>query len=352
MHHPWRRAASLVAEGACPPHARKRRRGRDADTAGSLVRDAPAAGYIAFYGHPRSPGTADTARTCHGMQEVAIVRARILTINVENFEGDPRRQDALRTGIQQLDPDLVALQEVIHSPERHQLDELLDGTKLAGTHQSEMLAYEPPWADRYGGTALASRWPYRVVETLDLRLAAASDVPWCTMAAVVEVPDAGPMLFVGSTGSWRLDAAATRERQALAVTDLDARHRQELPTVIAGDFNADPDSSSIRYLTGRQSLAGSSVHYHDAWEVAGDGPGYTWTVDNPNAAAVMDQVARQPYSRRRFDYVFAGSAHAHPSGSCRILSARLAFDRPIDGVWPSDHYGVVVDTEIETIRAS
>jgi endonuclease/exonuclease/phosphatase family metal-dependent hydrolase len=281
-----------------------------------------------------------------------MVRVRILTINVENVEGDPRRQNLLRTGIEELEPDLVALQEVVHSPERDQLHELLASSKLDGTHQSDTLAYEPPWADHYGGTALASRWPYRVVETLDLRLAAASDVPWCTMAAVVEVPDAGPMLFIGSTGAWRLDAAALRERQALAVTDLDARHRQELPTVIAGDFNADPDSSSIRYLTGRQSLAGASVHYHDAWEVAGDGPGYTWTADNSNAAAVMDRVVRQPSSRHRFDYVFVGSTHAHPTGSCRIVSAGLAFDRPVDGAWPSDHFGVVVDTEVETIRPS
>ena len=53
-----------------------------------------------------------------------------------------------------------------------------------------------------------------------------------------------------------------------AITDLDARHRASLPTLIAGDFNAAPDAASIRYLTGRQSIAGRSVHCHDAWETA------------------------------------------------------------------------------------
>jgi endonuclease/exonuclease/phosphatase family metal-dependent hydrolase len=130
------------------------------------------------------------------------------------------------------------------------------------------------------------------------------------------------------------------------VTDLDARHRRDLPTIIAGDFNATPDAASIRYLTGRQSLAGRSVLYHDAWAAAGEGPGYTWTVVNPNARIGIDQIVRQPGLRSRFDYVFVGSWDAHPKGHAVIRSATLAFDEPIDGVWASDHFGVVVDLEL------
>lgn len=221
-------------------------------------------------------------------------RARILTINVENTQGDERRQEILRAGIEQIDPDLVSFQEVIESSDSHQLDELIGGTELHGSHQAGTLAYEPKWADRYGGTAIASRWPYRVVETLDLRGADAHDVPWCSLAAIVEIPNAGELLLVATTASWRPDAASSRERQALAVSDLDSRHRRDLPTILAGDFNADPDYASIRYLTGRQSLGGSDVCYLDAWEVAGDGPGYTWSAENANARAVMDRIVGQP----------------------------------------------------------
>jgi endonuclease/exonuclease/phosphatase family metal-dependent hydrolase len=143
-----------------------------------------------------------------------------------------------------------------------------------------------------------------------------------------------------------LSAEAARERQALAITDLDARHRQALPTVIAGDFNAGPNAASIRYLTGRQSLDGRSVLYHDAWAVAGEGPGHTWTTENPNAKAGIDQIVGQPEYRERFDYVFIGGWDAHPKAHARVETAKLAFDRPIDGVWASDHFGVVVDLEI------
>jgi endonuclease/exonuclease/phosphatase family metal-dependent hydrolase len=276
------------------------------------------------------------------------MKLRILTINVQNDEGDPRRLGLINSELRRLDPDIVAFQEVLRTGERDQLDELLDGTDLHGTHQGQAMGYTPPWEDRYGGSAVATRWPHRVLEVLDLRLLDAADVPWCTLAVSIPLPGEGDLLFIAATASWRLEAESARERQAVALTELDARHRGALPTIIAGDFNASPGAASIRYLTGLQSLAGRSVHYHDAWAVAGDGPGYTWTVDNPNAASVIDQIVRQPDHRRRIDYVFTGSWHAHPNAHCQIRAATVAFDQPADGVWASDHYGLVVDVDIGT----
>jgi hypothetical protein len=87
------------------------------------------------------------------------------------------------------------------------------------------------------------------------------------------------------------------------------------------------------------------VHYHDAWAVAGHGPGHTWTVDNPVAAAEIDRLVGQPGHRRRIDYVFVGSAHAHPQARTRIMSARLVGDRPVEGVWLGDHAGVLADLD-------
>ncbi|PXX65516.1 endonuclease/exonuclease/phosphatase family metal-dependent hydrolase [Nocardia tenerifensis] len=271
------------------------------------------------------------------------MRLRIVTINVQNNEGDPGRPGLLNAELRRLAPDVVALQEVVDD---EHLGTLLEGTGLHGTHQSAAMAYAPPFADRYGGNAVATRWPHHVAEVLDPRVAGAKDVPWCTVAVKVPVPGEGDVLFISATASWRLDAEAVREQQAVALSDLDARHRTDLPTIIAGDFNAEPDAASIRYLTGRQSISGRSVHYHDAWAVAGDGPGHTWSDENANAAALFDQIVRQPGHRRRLDYVFIGSWHAHPKARCEIRSANLAFDQPTDGVWPSDHYGVVVDVEI------
>ena len=271
---------------------------------------------------------------------------RVLTLNVENLEGDHRRTKAINQELRRIGPDLVAFQEVIRGPDHNQLDELLAGAELHGTHQADTMSYTPPYSDSYGGTAVATRWPHNTLEVLDMRVAGAADVPWCTVAATVPIPGEGDVLFIGTTAAWRLDAEAVREQQAIALTDLDARHRQTLPTIIAGDFNAAPDAASIRYLRGLQSLGGRSVHYHDAWAIADSDPGYTWTVDNPNTRNVVDAVVRQPEHHRRIDYVFIGSWHQHRTAYCQVRSAIVVFDQPIDGVWASDHYGVVVDVDI------
>ncbi len=64
------------------------------------------------------------------------MRVRILTINVQNDDGDPRRLGILNRELRRLNPDIVALREVLHTDERNQLEELLAGTELYGTHQA------------------------------------------------------------------------------------------------------------------------------------------------------------------------------------------------------------------------
>jgi endonuclease/exonuclease/phosphatase family metal-dependent hydrolase len=274
------------------------------------------------------------------------MRLRVVTVNIWNDQGEPGRLAVINRELRELAPDLVALQEVVHTEQRGQLEAVLGGTGLHATHQAQTSAVIPPYAAEYGGTAIATRWPHRVVEVADPRLAGALDVPWFTIAALVPLPGLGEVLFLATASSWRLSAEAARERQAVALTDLDARHRTALPTIIAGDFNASPDAASIRYLTGRQSLGGRSAHYHDAWEIAGDGPGHTWSIDNPNARKEIDAVVRQPEHRRRIDRILVGSWDAHPDAYCRVTAARLVFNRPTNGIWPSDHFGVLADLDI------
>jgi endonuclease/exonuclease/phosphatase family metal-dependent hydrolase len=278
------------------------------------------------------------------------MRLRVVTLNVWNTEGDARRPELINHELKRLDPDLVSLQEVVQTHDLKMLGRLFEGLNLHATHQADIQGYIPPFADRYGGSAVASRWPHRAIEAVDLRVAGTNDVPWATLAVSVALPDAGEMLFIGATAAWRPAAEAVREQQAMAITDLDARHRRDLPTIIAGDFNAAPEAASIRYLAGRQSLNGRSVLYHDAWMVAGEGPGYTWTVDNPHARAGIEQIIRQPHYRSRFDYVFVGSWDAHPGARAQVEAAHLAFDRPVEGVWLSDHFGLVVDLQVSADR--
>lgn len=54
---------------------------------------------------------------------------RVLAINVWNVAGDSHRTELLNREIRKLAPDLVACEEVIQTPERHQLEELLASTE-------------------------------------------------------------------------------------------------------------------------------------------------------------------------------------------------------------------------------
>jgi endonuclease/exonuclease/phosphatase family metal-dependent hydrolase len=276
------------------------------------------------------------------------MRIRVLTMNVQHDAGDVRRGGAINAEIRRLSPDLVAFQEVLYPGERDQLAELVEGTGLAhSTHQADVLqARDREWRD---GTVLVTRWPHRVVEVAEHRPSTDSDAHWWTLAAAVDVPELGELLFIHPGTPWRLDQAAARERQLVAAVELDERTRFRLPTIIAGDLNATPKSAGIRFLAGLQSLEGRSAYYHDAWAVAGEGSGFTWTVANPLAAAEIDQLIGQPRHRRRIDYVFVGSAHAHPTARARILHAELVGDAPVDDIWLSDHFGVLADLDYELL---
>ncbi|MEV6893083.1 endonuclease/exonuclease/phosphatase family protein [Kribbella sp. NPDC051137] len=258
------------------------------------------------------------------------MRITVLTLNVQ------RRTASINAELRRLAPDLVALQEVGYSS---QLAELTDGTGLQHTtHQAGVIDL-PSATD---GSVFASRWPHRVVEILDHRPSSDSDCHWWTLGAAVDVPGLGELLVILPTTPWQLDQSAAREDQLIAVADLDARRRRALPTIIAGDFNAAPDSAGIRFLSGLQSLDGRSTAYFDAWATAGEGPGHTWTTNNPLGAQEIDQLLGQSSHHRRIDYVFVGTPHAHPHARARIVNTRLVgLEKPF-----SDHYGVLAELDV------
>ena len=79
-----------------------------------------------------------------------------------------------------------------------------------------------------------------------------------------------------------------------------------------------------------------SACYRDAWESAHPGePGHTFTPRNP----LMGDRDR-PF--RRIDYLSVRCGE-HGGPTLAISACALTFDEPVDGVWASDHFGVVAD---------
>jgi len=270
---------------------------------------------------------------------------RVLTMNIWNFDGPyEARQRMLREGIEKLQPDLMAFQEAGYDGHRDQVRDLLRGLDRVA-HQFDGLKSLP----FNNGCCIASRWPFELMETLSLQVTErAKKYPYAAMAARVAVPGTPrPLLFVCAKPSWELNREYERELQAVELAKMVQRlaRREDLPTVIAGDFDAAPDRASIRFLTGRQSLAGLSVQYIDAWEHAGDGSsGATWSYENKMALGEMERIGCGQQSRR-IDYVFVGSWHDY-AGAPEVRSCRVVLNKPQSGVWPSDHYALLAEIAV------
>jgi endonuclease/exonuclease/phosphatase family metal-dependent hydrolase len=260
---------------------------------------------------------------------------RVATLNIWNRFGPwDARLAAIRAGVAQLSPDLLGLQEVLRLA-RGEGDELDQAAAIAegfGYHVAYARAHDERW---YGNAAL-SRWP--IVQSRVLELPRAGTEERRTLLfADVDSPH-GRIPFFVTHLNWKFDEGHVREAQLREVVQcIEALAPADaFPAILVGDFNAEPGSDEIRFLRGLTSLGcARRVYFQDAFAVAGDGsPGITFARRNPFAAPL-----REP--DRRIDYVFVrGRDDGHRGDP---IDARVCFDAPVDGTFPSDHFGVVAD---------
>ena len=269
---------------------------------------------------------------------------RVLTLNCWNVsEPYAARMAIARAAVESLAPDLIGLQEVVLR--RDGLDQAADILGGLGYHTVYAPAFR--WTERghvaldaHGdafGNLIASRWPIVASERRGLP-GDELDERRCAIAAHVEAPF-GRIPIVCTHLAWRFEHGALRERQVRVVDELAREWARDasFPPIIVGDLNADPDATEIRYLCGLTSLDGRSTYYQDAWRVRGDGPGFTWDNRNVHTALMFEPD-------RRLDYVLVGLADI--SGRGWIERVGLVATDPADGVWASDHFGVVADIRI------
>jgi endonuclease/exonuclease/phosphatase family metal-dependent hydrolase len=256
-----------------------------------------------------------------------------MTLNIWNVITDwPGRRAEIVRWIDRLSPDLVCLQEVIEAPDGKNQAHWI--AEEAAADYAVAYAGEELWGGvGLFGNAVLSRWPIDASHSTPLAgETVADDVRRCAVHART-----GGLDVFATHLNWKFDDGITRETQVQELVSFVEQHADpgsRLPPIIGGDFNAEPDSTEIRFLTGSTSLGGRSVYYQDAWRVAGGrGPGFTWDNRNPYAHTV-----REP--DRRIDYVFVGWRH---DAKGRVESCRVVCDRVLTTTFASDHFGVSAD---------
>jgi len=244
-----------------------------------------------------------------------------------------KRQPGIAKVVADMAPDILCLQEVWGtqsdgevSYQARQLADQLGGYSVA----------PPSLRFREGKAftnAIVSRWP--IADTFVVRLPTGDGSLSFRTAVFTEIETPfGIQPVVTAHIAHKGQEDADRLAQAVALGELIRDRRADipdaLPALLAGDFNAEPEDPELLALCGADGLL-------DAWTLSGqDGPGLTWSTDNPYAT-------KAKWPNRRLDYVLVERVEEQPAV---VKAAGLAGTEPIDGVVPSDHYAVWVDFDL------
>jgi endonuclease/exonuclease/phosphatase family metal-dependent hydrolase len=285
---------------------------------------------------------------------------RVMQLNVGSLlePGWDERRHEVVAWVERTQPDVVCFQEVWESGvSANTAGWVVDQLAERGEAWHWAFAGAPfhpdLWPDQTMrfGSAVLSRWPisstrYERLPVVHDQSPFVSQVPW----ELFSVRTAGLDVF-----STHLAAAPHQGRdrveQVLAIDRLVAevrggadqvvpgeRRRTAMPAILCGDFNAEPDSDEIRFLSSLTAIEGRTTFFQDAWRVAGDGgPGYTqdWRT-NPIASSLN-------VHRKRIDYIFVGDPFLRVGHAGRVLRAEVIAAEPITGVLASDHAGLVAE---------
>lgn len=271
------------------------------------------------------------------------MRLRVATWNLWWRFGDPdRRHDAIVAALRELDADVVALQEVWWHRGGSLADEL--GAAL-GMHVVLRPSRDPsswtssmPGAGAYGiGNAVLARGALGEPVVAPLPAPPAEGAVRMLLDVVVATPAGSCRVLtvhLTSTPSSRLRCEQIRAVAA----HLAAAPPTDLPPVVLGDFNAESDSDEMRLLEGlltEPAEPGLLLINTRRW--AADPAAATFTPANPHVVV----TGAPPVG---IDHVLVGLGR----GTVPVQIERCAVfgDAPINGVWPSDHAGVVTDLDV------
>lgn len=267
---------------------------------------------------------------------IAIQEANPLPMYAEHLAGDlgydvafAIRQAGVRIGPVGLPTNLREGNAILAAPERALLQ--LRAGQLTGGGAGAVAAFQLASASNV--VASQVQVAGRPVFVFTTRWTPSPQADRGRLRGLVDEYDAGDI-----TGDELLDlmgAAVAGRRERLREAEKTLIYINETagqsPVILMGSFHALPDSDEIEVLL--------EAGFVDVWKAVGRGSGVTY---NPQLNTNISRYELSPTDEpQRIDYIFIRG------DDIAARSARLIFNRPTYGVFPSDHYGIYAELRVD-----
>lgn len=231
---------------------------------------------------------------------------KLVCFNIWHNQGDwAARRPLLIEAIRAENPDVIGLQEVLEDAAVGLPNQARTIAEALGGYEMLFVSTDAEGAPRRYGNAILSRLP--VLEHDSKPLEPLNDYRTAIRARVSL--DGRAVDIVNTHLAWQADQAPVRARQ---IADLMAwLPRDGAPLVVMGDFNAVQEDAGLNALTGPRFFTAL-----------------------PHGAAETTLNTARGHEPRVIDHIFAEAAHFEPAG------ASVLGTTPVDGEYPSDHFGV------------
>jgi endonuclease/exonuclease/phosphatase family metal-dependent hydrolase len=274
-----------------------------------------------------------------------------MTWNLQGRVGQwEARHHAIEKVLHDAQPDVVMLQESWVEPDgKAQAHVLAERLGLFAVTAFELAGFDRyPQAPYWVVNAILTRWPSQILRAVPLNDENGVSTWRHVLIASVNRSDenGGPFVAAGTHLEHGLERTLTRSAQmAHLLAEVSnaispsGSWREELPALVAGDFNAVPWSDEIRQATGASTPFIPGFVLVDAWDACGNlSRGDTWSSANP----LVPRRAVHP--NRRLDYITTTFPRRRNCGS--FQSCELIGLTPIDDIQPSDHSAVLAEVTL------
>lgn len=241
---------------------------------------------------------------------------KVVTLNLYHDKDDwPKRRVQIVAELKRLRPDAIALQEVL---EDRGLTNQAQWLAAQLGYQWHFVSTDPPGQPRRYGNALLTRHPIlqrgqKFLQPLDDN----------RTAAFLRMDLQGQPLNLYATHlHWTDQGGAIRARQIADLVRYIASTSENIPSVVAGDFNSTADSPELAAL--REVFV----------DIYGD--------RHPHADVASSSTLNLKYfAPKRIDHVFFQRDAFTPVG------ATILFNQPdAQGIWASDHFGLLAELRL------